>query len=432
MLERNSWSHSAPMRLGRRQQHGLAALIVTLMLFFTMVVGAVFVNRNLIVEQHSASNHVHATQAFEAAQAGLDWALAQLNNPQRLGGDCTQSSAADASAFRTRYLRTDARSGRFMPLEWSALGVVRSLIASCARNGDGWACSCPTEAAPSLPIESDSAAAPSFSVEFAAAERPGIVRIVSTGCSRAANVCVADDTRGSESSARVSATVALVPALRTPPAAALTARGAVASLAAFGAHNADPESGIAIHAGSTIVVPAAALTTAAGGSLVAALLPNDATLAAGAPAQFFARHFGIGRSDWSTQPGVTRIDCSTDCAAAMLRALDAAGTPPLIWIDGDLALEAPLAIGTLERPVALVVSGAVRLSGAVTFHGVLYAGAVSWATPTAGALLRGALLSETSYGGDGTPALVYDRAVLATLQRASGSFVQVGGSWRDF
>ena len=57
---------------------------------------------------------------------------------------------------------------------------------------------------------------------------------------------------------------------------------------------------------------------------------------------------------------------------------------------------------------------------------------VSWTTPASGALLRGALLSETVYGGDGTPALAYDRTLLATLQRASGSFVRVGGSWRDF
>jgi hypothetical protein len=414
------------------RQRGVAALIVTLMLFFAMVVTAVFVNRNLLVEQHSASNHVRATQAFEAAEAGFEWALAQLNNPQRLGADCTPSAAADASAFRTHYLRADSRSDRFTPVEWSDAGIARRLQASCVRTGEGWACSCPTDAAPSLPITSGSAAAPSFSIEFAAAERAGTVRIVSTGCSRAANVCVADDSRGTDAHARVAATVALVPALRTPPAAALTVRGEVASPAAFGAHNADPESGIAIHAGGAITVPAARLTTPAGAGLGDASLPNDARLAGSTPARLFASHFGLGKADWSAQPGITRIDCSADCAPAVLHTIDSDGTPPLIWVDGDLALERPVEIGTLDRPVVLVVSGTVRLRDAVRFHGVLYAGTVSWTTPAAGALLRGALLSEAGYGGDGTPALVYDRAVLATLQRASGSFVRVGGSWRDF
>ncbi len=415
-----------------RRQRGLAALIVTLSLFFAMVLTAVFVNRNLLVEQHSATNHDRATQAFEAAEAGLEWALAQLNNPQRLGADCTVSATTGAAAFRTRYLRSDTRSGRLAPVEWTDAGSARPLRASCVRSGDAWACSCPADAAPSLSIASGSAAAPSFSIEFAAAERPGVIRIVSTGCSRGVNLCVADDNQRNDATARVETSVALLPALRTPPVAALTARGAVASTAAFGAHNADPESGIAIHAGGTITVPAARLTTPAGAALADALLPKDAALAGSTAAQFFASHFGLGKADWSTQPGVVRIDCSVDCVPALLRATDAAGTPPLIWADGDLALGGPITVGTLERPVVLVVSGVVRLGDAVQFHGVLHAGAVSWATPAAGALLRGALLSEAGYGGDGTPALVYDRAVLATLQRASGSFVRVSGSWRDF
>ena len=418
-----------------RRQRGVAALIVTLSLFFAMVLTAVFVNRNLLVEQHSAANHDRATQAFEAAEAGLEWALAQLNNPQRLGADCAVSAAVGATAFRARYLRADVRSGRFTPADWTDAGGTRPLHASCVRSGDGWACSCPTGAAPSLPIDLGPAPAPGFSIEFAAAERPGAVRIVSTGCSRAVNLCIADgadDHPRADATARVEATLALVPALRTPPAAALTARGAVASTAAFGAHHADPESGIAIHAGGTIAVPAARLTTPAGAGLADALLPNDAALDGSTAARFFASHFGLGKADWSTQPGVTRIDCSMDCVPALLRTIDAAGTPPLIWVDGDLALDGPVAIGTLERPAVLIVSGAARLGDAVQFHGLLHAGAVSWTTPAPGALVRGALLSEAGYGGDGTPALVYDRAVLATLQRASGSFVRVSGSWRDF
>jgi len=415
-----------------RRQRGIAALIVTLALFFAMVLTAVFVNRNLLVEQHSAANHDRATQAFEAAEAGLEWALAQLNNPQRLGADCTVSATAGAAAFRTRYLLADARSGRFMPVAWSDAGSTRPLRASCARSGATWTCSCPTDAAPTLSIATGSAAAPSFSIEFGAAERPGTIRIASTGCSRAVNLCIADDNQRGDATARVETTVALVPALRTPPAAALTVRGAVASMAAFGAHNADPESGIAIHAGGTITAPAARLTTPAGAALAEALVPNDAALAGSTAAQFFASHFGLGKADWSAQPGVTRIDCSVACTPALLHALDAAGTPPLVWVDGDLVLDGPITIGTHERPVVLIVSGAVRLSDAVQFHGVLHGAAVSWATPAAGAMLRGALLSEAGYGGDGTSALVHDRAVLATLQRASGSFVRVSGSWRDF
>src|SRR5258705_5661309 len=184
-----------------RRQRGVAALIVTLMLFFAMLLTAVFVNRNLLVEQHSASNHERATQAFEAAEAGLEWALAQLNNPQRLGADCTPSAAPSASAFPARFLRADARSGRFTPAEWADAGIARPLRASCARDGDGWTCSCPTDTAPSLPIASSPVARPGFSIEFGTGDRPGTVHIVAAGCSRAADTCVADDSRRSDASA---------------------------------------------------------------------------------------------------------------------------------------------------------------------------------------------------------------------------------------
>ena len=414
------------------RQRGVAALIVTLALFFAMVLVAVFVNRNLLVEQHSARNHERATQAFEAAEAGLEWALAQLNNPQKLGSDCLVSAAADASSFRTRHLQTDTRTGRITPIAWTDAGVSRSLRASCMHDGDSWACSCPNGTAPSLPTASGPAATPGFSVEFAGTERPGVVRIVSTGCSRAENLCAIDDDARNNANARIEVMVALLPALRTPPAAALTVRGTVATAAAFGAHNADPESGIAIHAGGTIAAPAARLTAPAGTGSGEALLSNDAGLAERTPARFFASHFGIGKTDWSMQPAATRIDCRVDCAATLLRAIESAGMSSLFWVDGDLALDGPVSIGTLEQPVTLIVSGTARLAGAVQFHGVLHAGAVSWNTPAAGALLRGALLSEGDYDGDGTPALVYDRGVLMTLQHASGSFVRVGGSWRDF
>jgi len=115
-----------------RRQRGAAALVVTSMLFFAMVLTAMFVNRNLLVEQLGAANHDRAAKAFEAAEAGLEWALAQLNNPQRLGADCTLSAATSASAFRAHYLRADARSGRFTPAEWSDAGVISNV--TCRHN----------------------------------------------------------------------------------------------------------------------------------------------------------------------------------------------------------------------------------------------------------------------------------------------------------
>lgn len=432
---------SIAARTGRHQR-GLAALIVTMLLFLAMVLAALFVNRNLLFEQRSATNQYRASQASEAAEAGLEWALAQLNNPRQLGTDCLEASptpaaSAATTAFRARHLRIDPRSGKITPATWTSGTTVQALRPTCVRSAAGWDCSCPSHAAPTLPPIAGTATAPVFSIEFVAADRPGVVRIVSTGCTRSTGACPTDVGATLEANARVEAAVALVPALRTRPTAPLTARGGVTTSAALSVHNPDPDSGIAIDAGGPIAAPAARLTAPAGASLASALVANDAALAATPPALLFAQLFGIGKTHWKSQPGVTRIDCTAEaasgCSSALLHAVGKAGTPPLVWIDGDLALTGPLAIGSPERPVVVAAGGAARLSGDVRFHGVLYASSLSWnGTSAAGALLRGALISESGYDGDGTPTLLYDRPLLASLRYASGSFVRVGGSWRDF
>jgi Tfp pilus assembly protein PilX len=114
--------HTHSSSVSARHQRGAAALIVTTLLFFAMVLVAVFVNRNLVFEQRASANQYRSTQAFEAAEAGAEWAVAQLNNPTRLGADCLPSSASAASSFRTRYLRNSG--GAFTPVTWlSGSGV---------------------------------------------------------------------------------------------------------------------------------------------------------------------------------------------------------------------------------------------------------------------------------------------------------------------
>ena len=59
-----------------RAQRGAATLIVVMLLFFIVSLVAAYAGRNLIFEQKTSANQYRATQAFEAADAGLEWALA--------------------------------------------------------------------------------------------------------------------------------------------------------------------------------------------------------------------------------------------------------------------------------------------------------------------------------------------------------------------
>ena len=417
---------------GMRQQRGAAALVVTTLLFFAMVLVTLFVNRNLVFEQHASANQYRATQAFEAAEAGAEWALAQLANPQRLGPDCEPAADATATPFRSRYL--NQASATFVPRTWNNGSAAAPLQPTCVHSSAGWNCSCPASSAPVLSAPAGEGPFPAFSLQFMAGDKAGSVRVVSTGCTRLAGACRVGSANSADATARVEVTVALLAGLRTPPAAALTTRGSVdADSATFGAHNADPATGVAIHAGSSITAGLARLSGAAGAPLSNALLSNDAGLTSPSADRFFAAWFGLDKERWKNQPAVKRIVCSSDCSATLEAAIAAVDGSALLWIDGDLALDGPITLGSPERPIVLVVTGAARLRGAITFHGLLYAASLQWDDTLApGALLRGAAVSEAGYSGNGSPDFVYDRHALELLQTRSGTFTLVNGSWRDF
>jgi len=295
-------------------QRGGAALIVTLMLFLAMALAAFAVNRHLVFEQRSAANQARATQAFEAAEAGLEWAQAQLNSSQRIGADCQPSTDPAATTFRERYLSLDRATGVVTP---------NALQPSCVRGANGWSCACPAAGAAMLNAPSGSTPAPAFSLQFQPAGRAGAVRIGASGCTSLAGACLPGSTIAADATAHTEVTLALFAGLRTPPVAALTTRDA---------------------AGQTAD-------------------------------QFFAANFGIDKATWTNQSVVARVTCGTDCGAAIAEAV-AAGSA-LIWIDGELVLTGPLTIGSAAQPVVIVSSGAARLDGAVMVIGAVYAASMT-------------------------------------------------------
>ena len=421
--------------LPAHRERGAAALVVTMLLFFAMVLTAVFVNRNLVFEQRSSANQYRATQAFEAAEAGLEWALAQLNGTGAIGDDCLPSGAASGgTSFRARHLQTDLARATFTPVTWLNAGTPTPLQPSCVRGASGWSCSCPAQGMAVLTAPSGAAPAPAFLLQFRAGPKPGTVRVVSTGCTRLAGACAPASSANADAVARMQLDLGLLGGVRTAPVATLTARGAVnAGTAAPGLHNTDPATGIAVQAGGTVNAAQARVTAPAGTSLGASLVGNDTVLANLSADRFFGSYFGLDKPSWRAQPTVALVDCRSPCAAALQAAVAAAAGPAMLWVEGDLALAGPLTLGTAQAPVVIVVNGAARLDGGVAINGLLYATTLAWTGAAGqGAVLRGAAIVEADYTGDGAPEFVYDPLVLAALKGAAGSFARVSGSWRDF
>ena len=356
-------NHGTP----RSRQHGGAALIVTLMLFFAMALAALAVNRHLVFEQRSAANQARATQAFEAAEAGLEWAQAQLNSSQRIGADCLPSADPAVLSFRERYLGIDGATGAI---------TAAALNPSCLRSASGWSCSCPTSGPAGLSAPSGTEPAPAFSLQFQPTSRVGTVRVRASGCTSLAGACQPGSTTTADATAHTEVVLALFAGLRSPPSTAMTTR-------------------------------------------VAASQTAD---------QFFAATFGVDKATWQRQTVVARLRCDVDCGPAIHDAIAAGST--LIWVDGDLTLTAPVALGSVARPVVIAASGSARLDGSVTIVGAVYAASIALSSPTA--IVQGAVLNEGTYTGPASPDFRVDNTVLATLTHHTGSFVRVSGSWRDF
>lgn len=302
-------NHTTP-----RSQQGGAALIVTLMLFLAMALAAFAVNRHLVFEQRSAANHARGVQAFEAAEAGLEWAQAQLNSTQRIGTDCKPSADPAARSFRERTLSLDRGTGAV---------TANALQTSCVRGASAWSCSCPSSGPATLSAPNGNVPAPAFSLQFRPGARAGTVRVSASGCSSLAGECLAGSTATPDATAHTEVTLGLFAGLRTPPATALTLRDATRQTAD----------------------------------------------------QFFAAAFGVDKKTWRNQPVVARLACGVDCNHAIGEAFTAGST--LIWIDGDLRLTGPLMLGSIAHPVVIVASGTARLDGAVTVVGAVYAASIA-------------------------------------------------------
>jgi len=417
------------------RERGAAALFVVVMLCFAMVLVVALAQRNLVVEEQRSANELRSRTAFAAADAGLEWALARINDPTPIGATCLPSTDPAATSFRLRLLRIDAASGAVTPTTWNDAGSAVPLQAACVRGAAGWTCSCPASGRPTLSAVDGGALAPAFFVELAASPRPGVVGVVAIGCTKAAVAtgCAAADAGGREATARVETAWALLPTLRSEPVAALTVGGDLdVGAAALGVANVDATSGgLAVHAGGRVLATALRIDAPAGASLAGSIASGDEELRELGFERLFARHFGMPPRVWAAQPAARHVVCADNCTPSIVAAV--AGGARLVFVDGDAALEGPAMLGSADDPVALVASGTLAIAGDVAVHGIVHAAALDWRNGTAGvAFVHGALVVAGDARGNAAADVVRDAAILDRLANASGSFVRVNGSWKDF
>jgi Tfp pilus assembly protein PilX len=464
----------------RRDQRGLATLIVVMLLFFIVALVAAYASRNLVFEQRTSANQYRSTQALEAAEAGMQWTLAMLNSG-RVDNSCQPVANQTQASFRARYIdKIDEK--RRVSLVGSAVRTA-PFLPRCAFNaGSGqWTCICANTNANILPTVAGNAQKPFFRIRFdLVTGREDVMRIESVGCTRPDTSCLdptAPRAPDGDAMAIVTSLVALRSGLSTPPFAAVTAEGSInggASAAGQGpltAINNNPGSvkfpgtnGVTFVAGDTTPAAITGNITPIGlpgspGNL--SLRPGETTLAglqalAGPPAhtksdRLFSLVFGMWPATYQAQPSVIQMPCGGGCTASQVNAKALQFPGHAIWIDGDLTVNGnigsvpasadPTAESVLTTevaptgPVLLIVTGNLTLTSG-TVVGLVYhrstPGTPDWDLGSGTTSIRGALITEGNIFPAGQQTVTYDAAVLNRLHSRFGTYVRVPGGWRDF
>jgi PilX N-terminal len=422
-----SWTAStAPHR-----QCGAAALIVVVVLFFILALVTAYTGRNLVFEQRISANNLRATQAFEAAEAGLEFAVAALG-AGRVDPTCAATADTAQASFRQRHTTQDA-NGNFIDA-----GGQAGLRPACMVLGDGTlSCSCPAAALPDLVLPVGPV--PTFQLRFETGiAQPGVVRVVSRGCSSVGTQCYAAAPGPADAEAEVSVLLGLNSALATPPGAALTARGSVdLGGGPVTLSNSDVASGgVTIDAGGGVVNDGAVrLFSVAGTPGSASVQANDPSLSELDANRMFVSLFGMDKTTYRTQPAVVRLACNGNCAQTIADAVSA-NPGRVVWVDGDVTFDTTQVLGSAAQPVVLIVHGNLSATANLQLHGLLYlhtdAGATNWTTAAGTTSVHGAVIAEGSLGFVGTPTITFDPVVLRTINLTQGSLVRIPGSWRDF
>lgn len=413
---------------GSTAQRGAATLVIVMVLFFLVLLVAAYSARTLIFEQRTSANQYRSAQAYEAAQGGLDWALAMLNSNQRIDANCQPTQDPAFGTFRDRYLAVEVDSNRVRPATSGQGG-----FAACSRTEDGWRCSCPTTEVATLAAEATSTSAFIVAMQpWLAAAPPGPLRLSSRACSSANDLrCYTGGAETSGAVARQSMDVALVPLLRQPPIAAVTTHAPVsAPPPSVLLVNQEPGgNALTVHSsGGLIGVPT--MVVPGGSPPEAAMLLNDSTISG--QLRFFTRFMNVSQTTYRKMPGVTTLNCQAQpCGDALLAAAAAGGRS--FYVLGDVTLPAGTTLGTPDRPVLLAVEGQLTLQGLTRIDGLVYSLGLTWINAATASAIRGAVIvrDECCAGLTGSASIVYDRDVLTRLQLGVGTYARVPGSWRD-
>lgn len=424
-------SRPVASRLTTSIQRGVATLFMTVVLMLAVGLIVLYINRGAILEQRLSANEIRTKQAFAAANAGLDQALAYM----RKGGiDQDKNGVVDVITPNT----LTSASGKPSYYQVAYCDPLDIPYTTCpATHSTALACTLPPAGQPQPPTPMDLSR----------------VGLISCGWS--------DD---DSSVQRIVQLAGFSPSLGGSISTPVTSRG-TANLLTGGASVLNYFNDLTVWSGGDLLGqsntgktfirdevtnPVASLSdpyrdvgnspscnnpptgyqcSTQGSTLGHDTVSNDTRLSSLSVDGFFQYFFGQtttayrdSTATWVVDPGSVLSRSNSTDLNSVVNMRDNS-----IWVEGNASL--PGNIGTQDHPVVLIVNGDFNMSANSVINGLVYvSGNITGnGSPT----IYGAVVSAGSTNVTGNLKVVFDPKV---LDRASnlGQAGRLQGSWRDW
>jgi Tfp pilus assembly protein PilX len=362
------------------KQKGAATLLITVIMLVSITMIMIFAASYNILQQKVTSNSYQSTQAFQAAEAGLEFGIVYLQ----------QNSATILASPTNGYIQP-----------YTSTNTQNVSLANGSK----------------------------FSIAFTnpVQNNYSIILVTATGTSydgTATHTAIQKVARGS--------------LLSTPPTLPLVSKGAVSMSGSAIISN--PNANSTIESASTVNFTGNSKTLITGGAVGSNssqtnsdVQQSNSAIAAMSNTTFFQTFFGTSESavQATVQHSYTHSG-STDYSSTLNGM-----TGTSIWINqtsGSASIGSNTVIGTAANPVLLIVNGSLSMSGNAIVYGAIYViGGVS-ANLTGNSTINGTMISTDIMSLTGSTRINFSTAVLSAVQQQLQTtyFAKVPGTWRDF
>ena len=373
--KKNKLLRATKVSLARQQ--GITVLVLTVVLLLAATVIVVFAAKFSLTQSRITSNQYRNAQAFEAAQAGLEFGMAYLN-----------SSATTILANHS--------GGHLVP--YSDANTTNVALSNGAK----------------------------YSIVYTnpVANNYQLILVTATGTS--------DD---ATSTRVVQQEVQYGSSLLAPGTYSLVSTGRIALSGSTTVTNTQTnntiEAGSSVTGSGSFKTVTSSGTTSTSGNFGSDITQNVSSLANTSSGDLFSDYFGMTEAQYIAKAGHSYSNNSN--YATTLNGM----TNTTVYINagtGSANFSGSATIGSASAPVLIVIDGNLNISGSLILYGFIFVNGASTATTNlSGSInITGGMATTNNISASGSINMTYDNAVLGNVQNSNAYYARVPGFWKDF